>query len=216
MLQQLKGSFVGSIFFGYQFEGFAILDFIFIGFFIVVGAAIIRALRSVDQDGQVGPEPGSRAHQHAEHMWRRLEGAQKPELTATEANSVANVNAPKGFDAAEFLKGAKMAYARVHEAWENRDMEDLQLFVTDKAYDEYAVQAQANLAKTRSAIMLLDAKLLEVEERHGSIDATVDFNAQLKNEGSSETRNEHAVWRFTKPAKDPKATWKLDEIQRMQ
>ena len=168
-----------------------------------------------ERDGTYGRDARYRA---AEQAWEALKGPTArqsgPEAEAQEADVAPNVRLPQDFDAAEFMKGAKLVFARLQESWSRREIEDLTPFTTPKMLAEIEREAAANPTPSPVDVLVINARLMEVTEQGGLTAATVYYDVTMRQDKRlSATEQVREVWTFVRPTDDPSAMWKLDSIQ---
>lgn len=92
-----------------------------------------------------------------------------------------SVDVPQGFDADEFLRGAKMAYSRLQNSWDKRDLDDIAQFATPAVLDAVREQLEAEPTPSTTEVLLVNAQLLGVENDGDEQRAQVFFDV-LKRE----------------------------------
>lgn len=121
-----------------------------------------------------------------------------------------------GFDEAEFLKGAKAAYARLQASWDKRDMEDIRQFTTPDVWEEIRRQASEDPTPGRTEIVLINGSLQEVKRDGDRTVATVFFDVLLR-EGKADdvAKSVQELWHFSKDEAVPGSFWRLEGIQQI-
>ena len=151
----------------------------------------------------------SDAYRRAEAAWEHFKSRPSSD-TRGQGSVAANVDQPQDFDPEEFLAGAKAIYARMAEAWADRDLEDIRQFTTDKAYLDFKRRAEAETRSAKRQVMLVNAQLVELQELGGGQRATVFYDAML---GAAEgSRQAQEVWSFTRGGGEGDH-WLLDETR---
>ncbi len=123
---------------------------------------------------------------------------------------------PPGFDEAEFLQGAKAAYARLQASWDARDMEDIRQFTTGAVFSEISAQAQADPGPSRTEVLMVEARLLEARTEGPATLATVYFDALLRETRGGGTEQVREVWHFRRQDDTAGGMWLLDGIQQLE
>ncbi|WP_174409617.1 Tim44 domain-containing protein [Desulfovibrio psychrotolerans] len=186
-------------------------------------------------------EPNPHLHARAADMWAHLKGndeqgrtqqaprkrsegmldappAQKEDrpLTARDAyRSPSEANLPPDFDAADFLKGAKMVFARLQHSWDARDMDDIAQFTTPEVHEEIRIQAEQDPAPSSSELLLVNARLMEVKQDENGLLATVFFDVLMReNVDGASTEQVREIWHFLKSA-EYDGMWRLDGIEQV-
>ena len=123
---------------------------------------------------------------------------------------------PDGFDSQAFLTGAKRAYTTLQKAWDERDLAEIRGLTTDKVFAEIQAQLQASAAENHTDLLKLDAELLEVREIGSELEATVLFDAIMREDIDAQTEQVREVWHFVKPKISIQPKWLLDGIQQLE
>ena len=128
--------------------------------------------------------------------------------------------APKEFNQSEFLNGANAAYRMLQQAWDDGELAEIRGLVTDKVFAEIQQQMQSRQGDNRTEILSLESRLLEIRTVAGVIEATVMFDALMREidaERDETQRPEQIkeVWHFIKPVNGVQPTWYLDGIQQL-
>ena len=131
------------------------------------------------------------------------------------------VDVPPGFDTAGFLDGAKRAYRLLQEAWDTGDLGELRSLTTDDVFAELQDQLRARQGEDRTTVLHLDARLLEARRVGGELEASVLFDAFLREvdaRSGPDDRGQQVkeVWHFIRPVRSRQPTWLLDGIQQME
>ena len=231
----LMGGLIGSMFFGGGFQGFNLLDFVILG---VLGFLLFRffAGRSAQQRGPredhdeerdkpVDPKEASEAYRRAAETWGMLRskpGKDSPEAPPSSSGSDQNEvmdhtsEIPPDFDTEDFLKGAKLVFARLQESWGARDIEDLEQLTSPAVFAEIKRQVEEDPKPSLIQILLIDARLQEVKQEGGLLTASVFYDVLMSDEeDQNHPRQVREIWHFSKDDADPESTWLLDGIQQL-
>lgn len=121
-----------------------------------------------------------------------------------------------GFDEAEFLKGAKAAYARLQTSWDKRDMEDIRQFTTPEVWEEIRRQTSEDPTPGRTEIVLINGSLQDVKRDGGRTVASVFFDVLLR-EGQADdvAKSVQELWHFSRDETVPGSFWRLEGIQQV-
>ena len=189
----LHGTMTGHLLFGSPFSGFSMVDIAVAAFVAFVVLKLLAAVftRKTPPQGNVAavsPPP--------------------PKPDPWQAPTA-------GFDAEEFLRGAKKLFARLQDSWDKRDTNDIASFSTPAIIQEVRAQAEADPLPSSTQILLITADFVSLE-RDGDEDvATVFFDVLLReNPKSEKTSQVRELWHFIRPAGSTLA-WKLDGIQQV-
>lgn len=203
---------------------FGLVDIVLVAVLVFIAVRIFsrrRGPRLPPDQGRTGPDPVDRQDERqdirqkidryrlAENSWQRLQSPAAKSRASAAPGAVAAA-AEAGFDSVEFMRGAKAAYARILQAYDDRDFNDLAQFATPDAVEEFRRQAAGKPEKGRTDILLLEARMMGVREEAGETIASVVFEALLRDDPRQDApRQVREVWHFAKPSSSPKATWKL-------
>ncbi|KHK03823.1 import inner membrane translocase, subunit Tim44 [Desulfovibrio sp. TomC] len=211
------GGLLGSMLFGgggHGAGGPGLLDLLLIGGGLFLLFKFLRSRRQAAADGPAMSRPMERTYE-----------AQPTPQAAAAAGGWANLGAeaapagptvPPGFDAEEFLAGAKTLFARMQRSWSQRNLADIEAFSTAAFMTDVRQQAAADPTPTPTDVLLVDAKLLEVRSQNGVTIASAYFDTLLREDpkaGQAEQVRE--VWHFVRRETVPGDSWKLDAIQQM-
>ncbi|MFV0348054.1 MAG: Tim44 domain-containing protein [Halodesulfovibrio sp.] len=182
-------------------------------------------------------EPNPHLYDRAAQMWGHLQGEESDEprrkrsegftdsqpakrgddlLTARDAYQTgAQPELPASFDKDDFLKGAKMVFTRLQHSWDARDMDDIAQFTTPEVHEEIKQQAAQSPAPSRSELLLVNARILEVKEDEHGLLATVFFDVLMREEREgAQTEQVREIWHFLK-SKEYGGMWRLDGIEQV-
>lgn len=227
----LAGTLIGSLLSGAGFSGGGLLDILLIGVLIFIGLKLFARRRATAsapaQAAAAGAnggmmQPPMPQPEHLNHYadtsadnasgsvrdaWGALSDGGTPQPQAP--------NMPAGFDADEFLRGAKAAYTRLQAAWDRRDLNDIAQFATPAVQEALREQLAQESGSSQTEIMLVNAQLLEVSQEGDKELAQVYFDVLLREDPAQPTpTNAREIWHFVR---DPQTggMWKLDGIQQI-
>ncbi len=123
---------------------------------------------------------------------------------------------PKDFDQLAFLSGAKIAFANLQKAWDERDLAEIRGLTTDKVFAEIQDQLKASTTENRTEILKLEAELLEVREVGSELQAVVMFDSIMREDANAQAEQVREVWHFIKPKVSIQPKWYLDGIQQLE
>lgn len=195
------GGLLAALFFGGAFEGLRFADVLIL---LALAAAIyfvIRAFRSkpVTQRARyAGPGAGRAPTFNAD-------------LPAT-ARPATPPAYPPGFDAAGFLKSAKLSFNRLQAANDKRDLEEIRDYMTPELFAEIDKQLTEQSTPNKTEVVTLDAQLLEVVTEGDLAVASVRFSGLIR-EDAVEAQPFDEIWHVEKSLSDPKAVWLVAGIQ---
>ncbi|HET9702027.1 MAG TPA: Tim44-like domain-containing protein [Burkholderiales bacterium] len=200
------GGLLGALLFGGAFEGINFMDVLVI---LALAAGVFFLLRAMRR-----PQP--RLAQYAGAGGSGPVPAMAPTLAASApATSAARV--PPGFDAAGFLRQAKLSFTRLQAANDGKDVADLRDFATPDMVEAISRQfAERGDAPQRTRVDALEADLLEVVTEGDTAWASVRFTGTLRDEVSGEAESFNEAWHVTKDLRDPNSVWLIAGIQQIQ
>src|SRR6266850_1158005 len=190
--------------------------------------------RSVGAQRNVTPAPAKPAQQAAPQQqpqsaqpaqqgsrWGMLAGMNdqtmapppsQPEARPSGAVVAAEARVPAGFDAAGFLRAAKMNFIKLQVANDSGRLDDIREFTTREMYDELRTDSQG--AHQQTDVVALNADLLELATERDQHWASVRFSGMVRETPGTEPVGFEEVWNLVKPA-DGSSGWLLAGIQQM-
>ncbi|OOG41166.1 Tim44 domain-containing protein [Polaromonas sp. A23] len=111
---------------------------------------------------------------------------------------------PAGFDAEGFLKACKTNFVTLQDAWDRSDVNSLRAMMTDEMLDQIKAQLADRESHTggstnKTDVVMLDAKLLGIEELSDVYMASVEFSGMIREDASAGPSPFREVWNMTKP-----------------
>jgi predicted lipid-binding transport protein (Tim44 family) len=211
----LMGGLLGSLLFGgmHGLTGPGLLDILLVGGLIFFLVRFLRARRMAAETA--GQAPFSAAFQDA-HPQDGL-GSSGYASPPQPFPSAPAPQFPPGFDQKEFLKGAKAIYTRLQRSWDKRDLEDIRQFTATEVYEEIVRQAEADPQPSKTEILRVNAKVLEVRSEGHETVASVLYDVLMR-ESQDETvaRDVSEVWHFRCDETAPGSFWVLEGIQQVE
>ncbi len=223
------GGLLGALLFGGAFEHINFMDIlIFAGIAFLLfklfaarrqgnlGQASASAYRqpensAYDQAYQRNAESSGRAGFNTDVLFGK--GGNAP---AQGYSSSKPLTLPADFDATAFLGGAKAAYTHLQQAWDRGDLADLRGLCTDKVFAELQDQIRQRTGDNRTEVLKIEAELLEVRDVGGDREATVLFDAILREAADQKPTPAREVWHFVRSRASRQPTWFLDGIQQLE
>jgi predicted lipid-binding transport protein (Tim44 family) len=123
---------------------------------------------------------------------------------------------PKGFDADDFLRGANQIYIRLQSSWDRRDLEDIRQFAADDVYEEIRRQAKEDPHPSKTELLRIEPRILEVRDVQGQIVVSVLYDCMLRENEKEMARQVRELWHFSRQAGDTKSFWLLEGIQQVE
>jgi predicted lipid-binding transport protein (Tim44 family) len=122
---------------------------------------------------------------------------------------------PAGFDAAGFLRGAKMNFAKLQLANDLGKLDEIREFATDEMFEELKKDlAERGGVRQQTDVIGLEAELLELTTEGDRHWASVRFSGAVRESPGAEAADFAEVWHLVKPA-DGSSGWLLAGIQQM-
>jgi predicted lipid-binding transport protein (Tim44 family) len=209
----LMGGLIGSLLFGgvQGYGGPGLLDLVILGGGLFLLLRYLRSRRMATESPSAagftsfdrGPAQG----------WGSSSYDPPIETGSAEA---APASFPPGFDADEFLKGAKAMYTRLQASWDKRDLDDIRQFTAPSVYEEIQRQAQADPQPGKTELLLINPRILEVRDSDDQTVASVLYDVMMRESSAEMARQVREIWHFSREAGDPKAFWLLEGIQQVE
>lgn len=127
---------------------------------------------------------------------------------------------PEGFDSAGFLQASKANFVSLQDAWDRSDIPALRAMMTDGMLEQIKVQlaereqAQAG-SVNRTDVVMLEARLLGIEEFPEGYMASVEFSGLIREDVSSGPNPFREVWNITRSRSGP-GGWLVAGVQALQ
>ena len=142
-------------------------------------------------------------------------GQERLALPASGGEPVAAPAAPAGFDAAGFLRAAKMNFVKLQLANDAGKLDEIREFTTSELFDELRKDVLVRPGEGQQTdVVSLNADLLEVATEQDNHWASVRFSGMVRETPSSAPVGFEEVWNLVKPA-DGSSGWLLAGIQQM-
>ncbi len=127
---------------------------------------------------------------------------------------------PAGFDVQGFLSAAKANFVTLQAAWDKSDIASLRAMMTDEMLGEIRTQLAEREAHTggpvnHTDVVMIDAKLLGIEDIGSDYMASVEFSGMIREDASAGPSPFREVWNMTKP-KSGNSGWLVAGVQALQ
>jgi predicted lipid-binding transport protein (Tim44 family) len=185
---------------GYLFGGSGLVGFLLLALLAIAAVVGVRALMRRRAEA---PRP-------MQFAGMRETMDVPPAQTGTAVSSTKG-NIPAGFDAASFLRGAKMNFLKLQAANDAGQLDEIREFTTDELYEELKRDLQTG---SQTEVTGLDAELLEIATQGGEHWASVRFSGTVREAAGAQPQAFAEVWNLVKPA-DGSSGWLLAGIQQM-
>ncbi len=222
----LMGGMIGSLLFGGGFGGgFGLLEMLLVSVGIYMLMKFFRSRRAA-QEQRTAPIGGERfayasgpaasdpadVRDNADGWGSLRAGSSRQDATGPTGPVM-----PEGVDEAEFIAGAKALYSRLQASWDKRDLEDIRSFTTPEVFEEIARQAQEDPNPGKTDVLMIEARVVEVERVGSHTVMTVLFDALLReDQAASMPGQAREVWRIRRDESSAKPEWLLDGIQQLE
>jgi len=127
---------------------------------------------------------------------------------------------PADFDTEGFLTAARRNFVTLQDAWDRSDIERLRSMMTDGMLSEIRTQLAERESHSvgqvnKTEVVMLDAKLLGIEDLGDSYMASVEFNGMIREDASAGPSPFREVWNMSKP-KSGGSGWLVAGVQALQ
>ncbi len=127
---------------------------------------------------------------------------------------------PAGFDVDGFLAAARRNFVTLQDAWDRSDITALRSMMTDSMVGEIRGQLAERESHTgdqanKTDVVMLDAKLLGIEELSDVYVASVEFSGMIREDASAGPSPFREVWNMTKPVSGGSG-WLVAGVQALQ
>lgn len=209
----LMGGLIGSLLFegGHAYGGPGLFDILLIGGGLFLLYRFIRARRMAPA---TAAPSGSMSFDRSPFPGWGQSGV-SPSVEP-EPSSATPSTLPPGFDADEFLKGAKAIYTRLQASWDKRDLDDIRQFVSPEVLAEIEHQAQADPQPGKTELLLINPSILEAREVEGQTIVSVLYDVMMRENGAEMAKQVRELWHFSRETKKPGDFWKLEGIQQIE
>ncbi|MFT4265682.1 MAG: Tim44-like domain-containing protein, partial [Xenophilus sp.] len=126
---------------------------------------------------------------------------------------------PAGFDTDGFLAAAKRNFVTLQDAWDRADIPTLRSMMTDGMVQEIQSQLAERERSSggqpnKTEVVMLDAKLLGIEELPDAWLASVEFSGMIREDASAGPSPFREVWNMSKPVSG--GGWLVAGVQALQ
>ena len=132
----------------------------------------------------------------------------------------ADSNLPAGCDAAACREASKAHFIQLQAAWDRADIPALRAMMTDDMLGQIQSQLierehQPDAVGPSSEVVMLDAKLLGIEEQAAAYLASVEFSGLIRDAAAAGPNPFREVWSIIRP-KSGAEGWLVAGVQAMQ
>jgi len=123
---------------------------------------------------------------------------------------------PADFDAAGFVRNAKVNFIRLQAANDAGNLDDLRQFTTPEMFAELKMDlADRGAAEQHTDVVRIEGDVIDVEENADGYVVSVRFTGETREGDSSTTEAFDEIWHLSKP-RQGSGGWLLAGIQQMQ
>jgi len=120
---------------------------------------------------------------------------------------------PAGFDAAEFVRHARLNFVRLQEAYDRKDLSMMREFLAPEVYREIEADIRAaGGAEEHTEVLTLEAEVLDVAQVTGSYIVSVRFTGMIREAAGRAAVPFGETWHLEKPL-DGRSGWVVAGIQ---
>ncbi len=212
----LAGTLLGSLLFGDGDSG-GIFNMLIMGLLLFLGYKLFMRMRQKNATQTAGA-PTYAAEGMGHNQGMQYQSAPSSAAGGWNANlqggAAAPSQIPAGFQVEEFIEGAKMAFSRLQNSWDKRDLDDIALFTSPTVLEEVKKQMAEDDGPSKTDILLNNARLLSVTTENNEETATVYFDVIIRESAATNTTQVREIWHFVRPVNT--GNWKLDGIQQVE
>lgn len=189
-------------------EGLA--NFMMIALLAVAAIALVRFFMAK----KAAPPRDSMQYAGAGHMDN---SPQRFEVAHPAGGSASNaVSLPAGFDAAAFVRNAKVNFIRLQAANDAGNLDDIREFTSPEMFAEIKLAMDERRGTTQETdVVQLNAEVIDVTEEASRYIVSVHFSGQIREEKNGPVENFAEIWHMTKPVSGGQG-WVLAGIQQLQ
>lgn len=143
-------------------------------------------------------------------------GAAEPHAVVADASSAGVGNIPADFDAAGFVRNAKVSFIRLQAANDAGNLDDIRDFTTPEMFAEIRMNiAERGNVSQETDVISIDAQVLDVAEEAARYVVSVRFTGLIREDKDAAAEPVDEIWHMVKP-RDGRGGWVLAGIQQVQ
>jgi predicted lipid-binding transport protein (Tim44 family) len=120
---------------------------------------------------------------------------------------------PAAFNAAEFVRHARLNFVRLQEAYDRKDLSTIREFLAPDVYREIEADIRAaGGADEHTEVLTLEAEVLDVAQEAGSYIVSVRFTGMIRESAGRDAVPFGETWHLEKPL-DGRSGWVVAGIQ---
>jgi predicted lipid-binding transport protein (Tim44 family) len=126
---------------------------------------------------------------------------------------------PADFDTTGFLKASKANFVSLQDAWDRADVDSLRAMMTDAMLadirGQLAERERSGAGDNKTEVVMLEARLLGIEELANDYMASVEFSGLIREDMSAGPNPFREVWNITRPKSNANG-WLVAGVQALQ
>jgi predicted lipid-binding transport protein (Tim44 family) len=120
---------------------------------------------------------------------------------------------PAGFNAAEFVRHARLNFVRLQEAYDRKDLSAMRDFLAPEVYRDIEADIRASsAAEERTEVLTLEADVLDVIQDARAYVVSVRFSGMIRESAGRDAEPFSEIWHLEKPL-DGSSGWVVAGIQ---
>jgi predicted lipid-binding transport protein (Tim44 family) len=136
-----------------------------------------------------------------------------PGGAGTRSVAATTAHAPAGFDAAGFLRHARLNFVKLQEAHDRKDLSAMREFLAPDVYREIEADIRATGdTPQHTEVLTLEAEIVDVVEEAGSYVVRVGFSGTIREDAGQEGAPFREIWHLAKPV-NGRSGWMVAGIQ---
>lgn len=196
--------------------GEQLANMLMIGLLVMVVLAVIGFImrkKAGTQPAMAGAAPAPTPYGSA---FERLDPAPQTGIAPAGLTPASSGNVPADFDAAGFVRQAKVNFIRLQTANDAGNLDDIRQFTTPELFAEVKMQhAERGGATQETEVVQLEATVLDVSEEDQRYVVSVRFYGLLREEKNGPAESFDEMWHLVKP-RNGASGWMVAGIQQLQ
>lgn len=222
------GGLLGALFFGGAFEGLNFMDILLFG---AIAFLLYKFLSARRRSQMQGPAAAGGAPFSPQQEFRGDAPAPGAARGSTPGTGLAAGGSPADlgdadfddpherpadFDEKAFVAGAVRAFELLQRSWNDEDLSEIRALTTDAMFGHIQDQYRDGSVGAFVQVLKVDATVLDVRQVGTTQEASVLFDAVLRESEDDRPTQVREIWHFTREAGARAPTWFLDGIEQME
>ncbi len=226
------GGLLGALFFGGAFEGINFLDILLFAGIAFLLLKLLVARQRAQMQGQGAGGPGAGLGPDA--AFRGAAGPSADPAAVAPGTGLSTGSGrtgpdadfpdepehphqrPADFDEQAFVAGAVRAFKLLQESWNDQDLSEIRGLTTDAMFGHIQDQHRDGSVDAYVQVLDVSAKVLDARQIGTTQEASVLFDAVLRESHEDRPAQVREIWHFTREAGSRSATWYLDGIEQLE